>query len=110
MLLKYSLLVLLAALLHASWNFIIKIQGERLACIAWLSLFAAACWVPILLFLPPLSREAVPWLILTSIPHLLYKVALAKAYDHGDFDQVYPIARGSAPLLATLLAIPIAGE
>lgn len=110
MLLKYTLLVLLAALLHASWNFIIKIQGERLACIAWLSLFASACWVPILLFLPPLSREAVPWLILTSIPHLLYKVALAKAYDHGDFGQVYPIARGSTPLLTTLLAIPIAGE
>ncbi len=49
-------------------------------------------------------------LIFTSIFHLFYKIALARAYDYGDFSQVYPIARGSAPLLATLLAIPLAGE
>jgi len=110
MLLKYTFLVLLAAVLHASWNFIIKIQGERLACIAWLSIFASVCWMPLLTLFPPLSKAAIPWLILTAIPHLLYKIALARAYDHGDFSQVYPIARGSAPLLVTLLAIPVAGE
>ncbi|MBW2683221.1 MAG: EamA family transporter [Deltaproteobacteria bacterium] len=107
---NYTLLVLLAALLHASWNVLIKLQGERLACLAWMSIFASICWLPILVYLPPLGKEAVPLLIITSLFHLLYKIALAKAYDYGDFAQVYPIARGSAPLLATILAIPLAGE
>ncbi len=110
MLTNYTLLVILAAILHAAWNLLIKIQGERLACLAWMSIFAAICWLPFLALLPPLSKEALPLLAITSVFHLIYKISLAKAYDHGDFAQVYPIARGSAPLLTTILAIPLAGE
>jgi drug/metabolite transporter (DMT)-like permease len=65
---------------------------------------------PALLFLPPLP--AAGWLLISAhfSLHMIYKVLLLKMYSQGDFGQVFPIARGSAPVLITLIAIPAAGE
>jgi drug/metabolite transporter (DMT)-like permease len=103
-------LVLAAALLHASWNALVKAGGDRLAVLTLVNLAPAAITVPALFFLPPMSWEAVPWLALSTGSHLIYYGALLAAYRYGDLSQVYPIARGSAPALVAFGAWLLAGE
>lgn len=103
-------LVLLAALLHASWNAIIKVTGDRLATMALLSATAAIAAASVLPFVVAPARAS--WLILafTLILHFGYKIFLVRAYALGDFAYVYPIARGLAPLILLPLSIYIAGD
>jgi len=103
-------IVLLAAALHAGWNTLIKISGDRVAVMAIVT-FAGS--VISLLFLPFVaSPDPASWplLALTILLHTGYHFLLPIAYDHGDLGQVYPIARGSAPLLVTVGALVFAGE
>lgn len=103
-------LVLAAAVLHASWNALVKAGGDRLAVLALVNLSPAVVTVPALFFLPPMSWEAAPWLALSTACHFVYYGALLSAYRYGDLSQVYPIARGSAPALVALGAWLLAGE
>jgi len=104
-------LVLAAAVLHASWNALVKAGGDRLAVLTLVNLSPAVITVPALIFfLPPMSAEAIPWLALSTATHLCYYAALLGAYRYGDLSQVYPIARGSAPALVALGAWLVAGE
>jgi drug/metabolite transporter (DMT)-like permease len=101
--------VLFAAACHAAWNAVIKFGLEPFtttALIAIASGLVAAPFVP-LLGLP--AAEAWPWVIASIILHLGYYIGLTEAYRAGDMSQVYPIARGSAPLL-TALAVQFIGE
>jgi drug/metabolite transporter (DMT)-like permease len=104
------LAVLAAAAFHAGWNAMLKLRLEPLLA---LSLIAAACGfvsAPLL----PVSGLPAPgaWIyILASLAiHLVYYVALAEAYRTGDLGQVYPIARGTAPLITALGAWAWLGE
>lgn len=103
-------LVLLAAALHAGWNALIKIQGERLAVMAAITLAGSLISLPILVVVAPPDPASWPFLALTVLLHTAYHLFLPVAYDHGDLGQVYPIARGSAPLLVSLGAFVVAGE
>ncbi len=102
--------VLLGALLHASWNALVKAGGDlwlTTALIAGFSAFFALAAVP---FLPlPLAHHW-PWIIASGLLHLTYFTLLVIAYGHGDFGRVYPIARGTAPLLVFAAAGPFLGE
>src|SRR5213078_3878824 len=97
--------VLFAAACHAGWNAAIKRGLEPLATTVLISVGAAIvslAFVPIVgLPLP----AAWPWVIASVLIHLFYFAALIESYRAGDMGQVYPIARGSAPLL-TALASP----
>jgi len=110
MTLVVTALLLLAALIHASWNAFIKGARDPVAMATMIygteaSLMALAA--PFVGF-PPQSV----WLLLAchAVLHIVYKIALVQMYIHGDLSQVYPITRGIAPLLVTLLAIPVASE
>ncbi len=103
-------LVLAAALLHASWNAMVKAGGDRLAVLTLVNLAPVAIAAPALFFLPPMAAGAWPWLALSVTLHVLYYGALLSAYRYGDLSQVYPIARGSAPALVALGAWLLAGE
>ncbi|WFQ79535.1 EamA family transporter [Xenorhabdus sp. SF857] len=100
------LFVLGAALLHASWNALVKISADRFLGISIIVFFAGIIatatlglfWVE----LPSLS--SVPWLILSAILHTAYCLFLSRSYATGDLGQVYPIARGCAPLITALLS------
>ncbi|MBL8673056.1 MAG: EamA family transporter [Alphaproteobacteria bacterium] len=103
-------MVLLAATLHASWNALIKVQGDRIVGIAvmnlaWLLPGGVAAAV-----LPLPSPAAVPFIAASFAIHIVYFWALARAYQFGDFGQVYPIARGTAPLLVAIGAYAVADE
>ncbi len=104
------LLVLVAALLHAVWNAAVKFDDDRLGAMAVLVL---GCGLLAALALPWVDHPAPaswPFLAASLACHFGYKIALVRAYSHGGFAQVYPIARGVAPLLVTLWAVGLFGE
>jgi drug/metabolite transporter (DMT)-like permease len=103
-------LVLCAAVMHASWNALLKSGGDRLRAITLMSLASGAAALPVLPFVPLPAAAAWPALAVSAVVHVAYNLFLVLAYRHGDLGQVYPIARGSSPLLITLAAALIAGE
>jgi drug/metabolite transporter (DMT)-like permease len=102
--------VLGSALMHATWNALVKTGDDRLVTLAlistvWLVLGGAlAAWLP----LP--AAASWPFLLTSVALHYVYLFALLLMYREGDLSQVYPIARGSAPLLLALLSALLVGE
>lgn len=105
-----ALLILLAAALHAGWNALIKISGDRIAVMAVVTLAGSILSIFALPFVDSPDPASWPLLALTILIHTGYHFFLPMAYDHGDLGQVYPIARGIAPILVTLGALVFAGE
>jgi len=104
------LLVLLSAGLHATWNLLVK-RGEDTLIATWLTAIVAPVVLWPLLFLTGLPPPpAWPMLLASGITHAAYNVTLARAYEHGDFSVVYPVARGLAPLLIGVGAPFLLGE
>ena len=108
--LEITAIVLLAAALHAGWNALIKISGDRIAVMAFVTLAGSLISLPFLFFVEGPDPASWPLLALTILLHTGYHFFLPIAYDHGDLGQVYPMARGSAPILVTLGAMVFAGE
>ena len=102
--------VLTAALLHACWNLIVKQSGDRLVGIAMVSISQGLIATPLLYFFDFPAVESWPYLVASIILHFGYQIFLAHAYTHGDLSQVYPIARGSAPLMTFLGTMFFVGE
>ncbi|MDQ2066081.1 DMT family transporter [Xinfangfangia sp. CPCC 101601] len=108
--LSVFLAVLAAAFLHASWNALIRsgtAGGSRLQNLLVLALVQGALGVALLCFAPLPPLQIWPWLIAAGALHAGYKLCLSAAYDHGDLSRVYPIARGTAPLLTLLLTVAL---
>ncbi|ANS65812.1 integral membrane protein [Streptomyces lincolnensis] len=102
--------VLLAAVTHASWNAIAHRITDKLVgftLIAGGGMLIGLAAVP---FVPFPAARAWPYLILSAVIHIAYYLLLMKSFRLGDFGQAYPIARGSAPLVVTLLAAVFAHE
>ena len=102
--------VLFGAACHAGWNAVVKFGLEPFTTTALIALAGAIVAIPIVPFvgIPPLV--AWPWLIASVILHLGYYIGLTEAYRTGDMGQVYPIARGTAPLLTAFAGTFLLGE
>jgi uncharacterized membrane protein len=110
------LFIAVAAVLHATWNVLLKTAGDALRT-ATIGVLAAS-----LVFVPVVAagwlaagRPAVPpaaWLVATvsALVEVAYFVFLAAAYRHGDLSVVYPLARGSAPVIAVGVGVLVLGE
>ena len=103
-------LILISALIHASWNAVNKASRDPLLSMAVLSVAGGVAAGSLLPFLPPLAPTALPWLGASLVAHFAYQLALVRAYGLGDLSQVYPIARGMAPLGIALFASFAADE
>lgn len=103
-------LVLLAAVLHATWNAFVKAGSDKVAMQTGVIFFSGLPAVAALPFLPFPAAASWPFLVMSTVVHGVYYVTLINAYRHGDLSQVYPIARGAAPLLVALGAWAFAGE
>lgn len=103
-------LVLFAALCHATWNALVKTGGDRLAVLTVVMSAPAFLCALTLPFVPLPAVESWPYLVASLIIHLAYYACLIHAYKHGDLSQVYPIARGTAPVLVAAGAWVMAGE
>lgn len=105
------LAVLLAALLHASWNALVKGGSDRWLTSGMIGGFGGIGGLIVALaFLPLPLPHHWPWLIGSGALHAAYFIFLVNAYAHGDLGKVYPIARGSAPLIIIALSAPIVGD
>jgi drug/metabolite transporter (DMT)-like permease len=102
--------VLLAAAAHAGWNAAIKRGLDPLVTTVLIAVGAGAIALPILAVAGLPAAPARPWVIASVVVHLGYFAGLIEAYRAGDMSQVYPIARGSAPLLTALVSTTWLGE
>lgn len=102
-------LVLLSALMHASWNLIAKLGSDRLVAIAVMKLPNLLVALLILAFAGLPDPASWPYLLVSAMVNCLYFYFLIKAY-HGDLSLAYPVARGMAPLCVLILSAFAARE
>jgi drug/metabolite transporter (DMT)-like permease len=110
MTLSITTFVLLAALLHASWNALLKHGGDGFWTMTVMGVATALACAVALPFLPVPLRACWPFIAASAVLHVGYNAFLVRAYRSGEFGSAYPIARGSSPLLVTLGAALTAGE
>lgn len=111
-------LVLVAALLHATWNLAVKGVGaadDRVAFV-WVYIVAsAALWLPIgiVWVLATGERPTWSWLVgpvVSALLHIAYQLVLQRGYAEGDLNLVYPLARGAGPMLTFVVAVTVLGQ
>ncbi|KAB8064042.1 DMT family transporter [Janthinobacterium violaceinigrum] len=102
--------VLFAALLHASWNAIVKSGKDTFLSTVLVSVGAALISLAVLPFVPAPAPASWPYLAASAVAQLAYYSLLAAAYKAGDMSHAYPLMRGSAPLLVALASWPLIGE
>ena len=102
--------VLFAALLHASWNAMVKSGDDKPLDIATMHSLGFVVSLPVLAVVGPPPAASWPWIATSIVIHVGYYTALAGAYRHGDLTLTYPIMRGLAPVLVALASAPLIGE
>lgn len=103
-------LVLLSAIAHASWNAMVKKSGDRLLMLACIRAVGLTAGIVVAIVVPPPSVQSLMFLLGAAAIHYAYYALMLNSYRVGDMSQVYPIARGIAPLLVVLLGTFLAGE
>lgn len=102
--------VLLAALMHAAWNAIAKRGKDPLVSVTAIHAAMGMIALGLLPLFPMPSPAAWPYLAASVVFHIAYNVTLARAYSLGDMAVIYPLARGAAPLITTLIALALLAE
>ena len=109
-------LALVAAVLPGTWNALVKVSGDPIATFRRATLVAGAiatiAFVPAWLLLgrPSISLAAVGFCVISSLLETLYLWLLSAAFRRGELSAVYPIARGSAPLMSVVVGLIVLGE
>jgi drug/metabolite transporter (DMT)-like permease len=109
-------LALVAAALHGTWNVLVKVSGDPTTTLTRATVAAAVLMTPpafvawLFAGRPGLSTQAAALAAVSALLELTYIFLLSAAYRRGEVSVVYPIARGSAPLLAVLAGIGLLGE
>lgn len=103
-------MVIASAALHAGWNALLKIGLDRFLTASLIQIGAGAIALVALPFVPVPNAAAWPWIVLSALLHIGYNVFLSRAYQYGDLGQVYPLSRGSSPLLVAGLSVLLLGE
>ncbi len=98
------LAVLFAAFLHALWNALVKTGASQVTGMLIMTLVQGGIGFAIALTRPLPSMDVLPWLLASGVFHAAYKLFLAFAYEQGDLSRVYPIARGAAPMVVTVVS------
>ena len=105
-------IVLIAAFLHACWNFLAKKSRNKIVFIWWFLLIAAIVYSPMFLYLwSSATIPALGWgcILATGVIHALYFWFTAGAYESGDLSLVYPLSRGGGPAFRTYSGCFLAG-
>lgn len=104
------LLTLFAAILHASWNALLRSGTDKLWSMTVMCITIGITCCSIAFFISPPSSASWIFAILSAVLHIGYNLFLIKSYQAGELSLIYPIARGSSPILITLGASMTAGE
>jgi drug/metabolite transporter (DMT)-like permease len=107
-----TLAVLGAGFLHASWNALLKssTRGDAMLDTAAIVAGSAVCALLVLPLVPLPERSAWRYIALSTVIHFGYYISLAQAYRSGDLSFAYPLMRGTAPLITTVLGIALLRE
>lgn len=103
-------LALFAAVLHAAWNAFLRSGADRLWTVTVMSFASTLVALPCLFLQPLPAPGAWLYIALSALLQVGYSLFLVAAYRHGELGQVYPIVRGSVPLLVTLGGFLLLGE
>jgi phosphonate utilization associated putative membrane protein len=102
--------VLFGAMLHASWNALVKSSDDKALDTAVIHLIGSLIAIPLTILVGLPARESWPFIAVSVTIHIAYYIALTGAYKHGDLGLTYPLMRGTAPLLVALSATFTVGE
>jgi drug/metabolite transporter (DMT)-like permease len=102
--------VLLAAVLHASWNALLHGNRDRFLSMAWMSIAIAVASTYVVMSHPLPAVASWPYIVASGLVHIVYNISLVRSYRRNDLALAYPIARGSSPLLVALGAAVFAHE
>ncbi|MEN9663338.1 MAG: hypothetical protein RL324_2287 [Verrucomicrobiota bacterium] len=108
-------LILVAAVLHATWNLCAKRAGGGLPFVWLVGAIICTAYVPVvtgyvLWRAPEIPWGAAGWILGSGVLKTSYSLFLQRSYRTGDFSLIYPLARGTGPLLSTLAAVLVLGE
>jgi drug/metabolite transporter (DMT)-like permease len=103
-------IVIGAGALHATWNAITKQTADRLLAFAWISVASTGCGGLLLAFTGMPAGPAIWFAVVSAVIHLAYDLALMNSYRLGAFNQTYPIARGTSPLIVAVGAFLLVHE
>lgn len=104
------LMVLAAALFHAVWNALVKMNGDRLVIVAVIMSSQGVICLCLLPFVGLPEMAAWPYILGSAVLHNGYCLFLVTAYKYGDLSHVYPLARGSAPMIVAIVSAVVVGE
>lgn len=104
------LIVLLAALLHATWNALIKSGRDKLVDAIVLCVAAGALALPALFVLPLPQAASWPYLAASVAIHVAYFILVGLGYRNADMSFLYPLMRGAAPLFSAVVTLLVLGE
>ena len=99
------LAVMAAAFLHAVWNAGIKTGANKQTAMMILTVCQGVTGVMLAVWMPLPAAHVWPWLLASGVVHMVYQLFLAYAYEQGDLSRVYPLARGTAPILVMLFSL-----
>jgi drug/metabolite transporter (DMT)-like permease len=105
-----ALAVIFAGVLHATWNAVAKAAPDRYAGFALIGTAQGAAGLLMVLAAGTPARASWPWIAASVALHVVYTALLARSYELGDFNQVYPLARGTGPLIVAFVAAAALGE
>lgn len=103
-------LLFISAVLHTTWNMLLKQAGEKYIATWWAVLAGSILFVPVLFFTGPPARETWPLVLASVLMEVGYYAVLSAAYTDADFSLVYPMGRGAAPALIALWSVLFLGE
>jgi drug/metabolite transporter (DMT)-like permease len=108
-------LVLSAALIHASWNYILKKSGGGIGFVWAFAGLSALFYAPLAVGISVFAKfsfggAALAYIAASAVLHTAYYLLLDRGYRHGDLSVVYPLARATGPLLTIVVAIALLGE
>lgn len=103
------IVVLLAALLHASWNFVVKNTADKHLSMSAVVLGHTPFALAALLVSPWPSIESLPYILGGAVLHTGYQLFLLSSYRIGDLSQVYPLARSASPLIVAGISVGLLG-
>jgi len=101
--------VMLAAILHSTWNGMVKKHKDKVISVSAIVFGHVPLAFAVMIFMPLPTVESIPYIILSALIHQGYQWYLISAYKIGDLSKVYPIARGTGPIIATLISIGFLG-
>ena len=103
-------LAMFAAILHATWNVFLRTGADRLWTVTIMSFSSTIIAAPFLFYYPMPASSAWIYIVLSALLQVGYSVFLVAAYKYGELGQVYPIVRGTVPVLVTMGGVVLARD